>query len=488
MQAGSWLWRAIPSSLRGLAGSRGCVSEAAPLEPQLEVAEATQNEGKVNVQPSPQRGQPEDNASTPAVQKYPPDGPPHDAAATATRQQDGLPARRRRPSASAEGNRHSSDTQRTAAIIPSGGPRPKRRRLVEAALGGQRGSHATKVEALRRHLAAFAREHLPLLGDLVCPHLEALGSLAGASRPTQDEMPPPVEYVSKELSEPQLSLRRAELQVLKGVTSFLLGAAEEFLGPMLEEPESSRDTSKNDSCNDSSKDSSKLNSETLERVSMSPPTLPGRCHHQASRSSNGGSVAAAQPQPAHALQPLLRELQRQQEEDDELSLLRLLQHSPSPRTSWSHGVFFKYAYVDLDFECLATFRICLCHHPLFIFYKEHEKGLHVLHVDGEWSTVSVLRSPRILRRRFQSAFAPAVSSIFWQFRNLQTVSVEADFARTGIRIAVDALGRCRGVQCWSVQCPGEDRLAFLLRCNIIHVPSRCRVAVEFPASLGLNSM
>lgn len=379
------MWRAIPSSLRGLAGSRGCLGDATAslVESQLEVANADPNGGRVTTQTSPQYEHQGQIVPTAAGQKHPPDDPSHDPVAPVVQQQGehGLPARRRRPSASEEGNRHSSDTNNTATIVPSGGPRPKRRRLVEVPLSGPSGATKTKVEALRRHLTAFAREHLPLLGDLVCPHLEALGSPTGASRPPHDEMLTALEYNSKDTSETQLSLRRAELQVLKGVTSFLLDAAGEFLGPMLEEPHCSSGTSNIDSGRDSSQESNKVNSVTFERVSARSSPLAGRCFNQASRSSTTGSVAASHPM--NQLQPLLRELQRQQEEDDELSLLRLLQHSPSPRTSWSHGVFFKYAYVDLDFECLATFRICLCHHPLFIFYKEHEKGLHVLHVDGK---------------------------------------------------------------------------------------------------------
>lgn len=319
-------------------------------------------------------------SNAPSLQSCQTEARQSDREAVQLEQEDakGIPSRRRRPSPSDAEDREAPKAERTPAAVPGVKPRPKRRRLVETPGAGLKGATKLSTETLRRHVAEFAREHLPLLGDLVYPRLETLFPATKATRQTQNGTTENSRSLPKEFPEKEYRLKRAELQVLKGVTSFLLDMAVDSLGSTLAELDSNTPTAPSGSCSD----------KAFETFSSAQSLLPALPVNESSRHTITGAPAAAQRD--EQVQSSQCGMQKRHEDDDGLSLLKLLQYSPSPRTSWSHGVFFKYAYVDLDFECLATFRICLCHHPLFIFYKEHEKGLHVLHVDGEWELIHPL--------------------------------------------------------------------------------------------------
>lgn len=376
MQAGSWLWRAIPSTLLGLAGSRG-----SPRDPHPPPARDLHGEGGE----TQRRGSLDSAHPLPDLQTVPKapssdrglTGGLHQEEAAATIQQRdtvGPHPRRRRPSSRGGEDRDPPDIATPATAVPTGRPRPKRRRLVEALPAAPRAAACISPEVMRRRVAAFVREHLPLLGDLVCSQLEAPGLKTGVSTSPPSGGPPTPEGSSEGAPEKDECKRAAEIQVLQCISSFLMEAAGDSLGLMLA-GDSSNNTA--NSCN---------GSETTLPYQVPPlhdASLPPLASSKESYRPPSVPAVAAAP-----LQPKQQQLSQRQppqahEEDEGLSLLRLLQQPSPPRTSWSHGVFFKYAFVDLDFECLATFRICLCHHPLFIFYKEHEKGLHVLHVDGE---------------------------------------------------------------------------------------------------------
>ncbi|PHJ22909.1 hypothetical protein CSUI_003239, partial [Cystoisospora suis] len=56
----------------------------------------------------------------------------------------------------------------------------------------------------------------------------------------------------------------------------------------------------------------------------------------------------------------------------------------SMRDGTAHGVYFKYAALDIDFEALLNFRLALRRHGLFAFYRDERNKLNLLHVEDEW--------------------------------------------------------------------------------------------------------
>ncbi|CBZ50390.1 conserved hypothetical protein [Neospora caninum Liverpool] len=54
----------------------------------------------------------------------------------------------------------------------------------------------------------------------------------------------------------------------------------------------------------------------------------------------------------------------------------------SMRDGTAHGVYFKYAALDIDFDALLKFRLALKRHGLFAFYRDERNKLNLLHVEG----------------------------------------------------------------------------------------------------------
>ncbi|RQX68575.1 hypothetical protein TGCAST_254310 [Toxoplasma gondii CAST] len=52
------------------------------------------------------------------------------------------------------------------------------------------------------------------------------------------------------------------------------------------------------------------------------------------------------------------------------------------RDGTAHGVYFKYAALDIDFDALLKFRLALKLHGLFAFYRDERNKLNLLHVEG----------------------------------------------------------------------------------------------------------
>ncbi|KAL8449958.1 hypothetical protein Emed_002699 [Eimeria media] len=392
-QAGSWLWRAFPSHFLGLAGPRA----ASVISPSTQAGEThsafkeTQSGSHLPEHfssPNPQSVRESSNVTGKATNK-----PNHHKRCLAAKQGPyDLINKGQRPSPT--GSDADNASEEAAAALA---PRPKRRRLVSTHPATQEAARSVEHERIRGQLLEFTRKHLPLLGELIGPPLECLlnnseilpdhsSSAAPLFGPRLDAAP---EY------EVQQGL--AAVQLLKSVSSFLLEAAGDSLGLLLADAHSTKATnhylpsrhSPSPGRCDRLTPVSATSSRNLCDDLHTPLTLPkaeyfGFLHHQISQEH--GCFEQRELRRNQQQQTLQDQNQQSQQaegkEVDELALLRLLQHAPLPRSTWSHGVFFKYAFVDLDFECLVTFRVCLCHHPLFIFYKEHEKGLHVLHVDG----------------------------------------------------------------------------------------------------------
>ncbi|OEH76866.1 hypothetical protein cyc_06133 [Cyclospora cayetanensis] len=429
-QAGSWLWRAIPSSLRGLAGSRGNSTVVCNLSAQsdLQGSEKARNESHIETQCLMSLPETVPSASflkNPSSEALKQELLPKLAM---QKQRDRPSPRRRRPSLSGESQCDHPDSASPLMEAHTGRPRPKRRRLVETALEAAKGSGKARLENLRRHVAALAREHLPLLGDLISPYLDAQTPTAGG----QNLGAASTESLPTVAAKMRSDRKHAQLQVLKGISSFLLDAAGESLGRMLVGADST-------TCTSSHGTSLALG---LHPSHPSCLSFPSPCIDP----SQGLILTEAPAKAAlRSQQPLQRELDHHHEEDDAFSLLRLLQHPSPSRSSWSHGVFFKYAFVDLDFECLATFRICLCHHPLFIFYKEHEKGLHVLHVDGVFNaaTESTQEKRELWRERLSYTYVgdPAVPFEHQQQRQQHQQESRRHHTSVNVMQSLEAFGR-----------------------------------------------
>ncbi|KAL8273456.1 hypothetical protein Esti_002522 [Eimeria stiedai] len=269
-------------------------------------------------------------------------------------------------------------------------PRPKRRRVVSSHPSTQGAATETDHGRLRSQLLALTRKHLPLLGDLISPHLESLMCDTQMFLERPSLLAPDLD----EISESEVQQGQAAIQLLKSASTFLLEAAGDSLGMILAEGRCTAAANPGaqgkalPSRDRSTRFVAKSSWKSCENLCAPPtPTRAGFSSHpqlyklQELHGCKQRSQLQYQGQENQKEQQQASQ-QQEKKEVDEFALLRVLQHPSLPRSSWSHGVFFKYAFVDLDFECLVTFRICLCHHPLFIFYKEHEKGLHVLHVDG----------------------------------------------------------------------------------------------------------
>ncbi|KAL8429149.1 hypothetical protein ACSSS7_006753 [Eimeria intestinalis] len=397
-QAGSWLWRAFPSHFLGLAGPRAASAishntRASNSQTNLKEIQGERSLRALIYLPGTPSARELSTMKSHSTDKanY------HKRSLALNQSQDNTVVGG--VNVPPIGSDPNSASKITATALA---PRPKRRRLVGSHPATQGASARTDHGRLRRQLLAFAREHLPLLGDLICPHLESLAHDTEVFLERLNTVPPILHEKGDAASEYEVHNAQAAMNLLKSVSSFLLDAAGDNFGTIRVEGRCARATK------------SILSSRHMPGTNLSiPSTSPLATSSWNSREDSHAPLklpsAGFFPRPQlHELhnrsclkqgeQPQDQGHQKQldhqqvwQQQDgkevddfevDEIALLHVLQHPPPPRSSWSHGVFFKYAFVDLDFECLVTFRVCLCHHPLFIFYKEHEKGLHVLHVDG----------------------------------------------------------------------------------------------------------
>ncbi|KAL8441630.1 hypothetical protein Emag_007010 [Eimeria magna] len=393
--AGSWLWRAFPSHFLGLAEPRGAVVPPGTRasEPQVtrrETQSERQPQGHFSLS-TPQKVRELSNVRGKNADK----ANQHKRCLALKQGPDDSIIKG--PSLLPIGSDADNAENAGEVAAPALAPRPKRRRLVSSHVATQGVAPAADQGRLRSQLLAFTRKHLPLLGELVCPHLESLLNKSEILSGRPSLVAPSIESSLNAASEFDAQQGRAAMQLLKSVSSFLLEAAGDSLGMLLAEAPSTRPVSNDLQSGHSLSQSRSSRLTTLLTASSGDVcddsraalTLPGaehssHPHHQTLQEHGCFELRVLRGGQEHQTRHEQQQLSQQQEgkEFDEFALLRLLQHPPLPRSTWSHGVFFKYAFVDLDFECLVTFRICLCHHPLFIFYKEHEKGLHVLHVDG----------------------------------------------------------------------------------------------------------
>lgn len=351
--------------------------------------------------------------------------------------------RRRRPSPAVLNH----DCAEVAAATTA--PSPKRRRVVQPSIPQPKAVAQTATGRLRETLAAFTREHLPLLGDLVCPYLERLECPSQASPELPGECSLPYDELAEFSLETVSPQSQGKVELLRAVSSFLLEAAGDTLGEMLLD-----DGLITNLINSRRTASSQAAIQNRQRLGKPPFDFEGTSRGSLSSSPTSSVTTVCQQEK----QP---QLQQQVEEGEASPLLRLLQRPLPSRTSWSHGVFFKYAFVDLDFECLATFRICLCHHPLFIFYREHEKGLHVLHVDG---TLLILHLLISLRFSLTSDKIRQHEQQLPQFlRLMQVFSTPRQMQLKKRRVRTLVLNACSGSTCkdWKRYTVSPDTLACL---------------------------